>query len=863
MPALLLQKPSKTSKSKDHVRALERRLEQWRKGEFIQLLNEAEATQLRIPENIGKRDIATISKKFKELMLKGNVNGAIKLITNNMAGGILPLNDQTLELLRTKHPEGKEAQEDALLPGEIPTVEPIIFEVIDDNMVLKAAQLTKGGSGPSGMDADGWRKILTSKVYGDTGKDLRTALAKVIKKMCVETISDNSLEALLASRLVPLDKKPGLRPIGVGEVIRRIAGKIVMSVTREDVVKASSKVQMCGRKAGSEAAIHAMKHMFENEISEAVLLVDAANAFNNVNRQVLLHNISISCPTISTFIKNCYATSARLFVIGGVELCSREGTTQGDPLGMAIYSLAITPLLNIMIATIGEEHNKMAAFADDVSAAGKLSALRNWWNQLIQIGPKYGYLPQPTKSHLIVKPGKEEEARACFEGTGLKITVEGERHLGAVIGNNEFKQRFIRENVDKWVREISMLAKIATTQPQAAYACFMQGYQHKLTYFLRTIPGMEFHLVPLEEVIRHNFIPAITGGHVVNDNERTLLSLPPRLGGLGIPIFTESAPVEYDNSCNMTLDLKNLILDASEEGGKTKCQLQSERRQRQNTRLDILREEMTIAEKRQNEANRENGVSNWLTTLPLKEWGYDLNKQQFWDAIRIRYNWNLERLPSQCICGARFDLCHALSCKKGGMVTLRHNEVRDITAGLLKEICHDVKTEPALIEIGGERMDERTANTKNEARLDVSALSFWTTGQRVFLDIRVFNLHAQRYSGLEMKRCFQKNEVEKKRQYNERVLQVENGTFTPLVFATNGAMGPECQAFYKRLAEMVAEKRGIPISTATKVIRTKISFSLVRSTLRCIRGSRSTARQDTNLNDFELAEKVADIRQIE
>ena len=159
-----------------------------------------------------------------------------------------------------------------------------------------------------------------------------------------------------------------------------------------------------------------------------------------------------------------------------------------------------------------------------------------------------------------------------------------------------------------------MLAKIATTQPQAAYACFMQGYQHKLTYFLRTIPGMEFHLVPLEEVIRHNFIPAITGGHVVNDNERTLLSLPPRLGGLGIPIFTESAPVEYDNSCNMTLDLKNLILDASEEGGKTKYQLQSERRQRQNARLDILREEMTIAEKRQNEANRESGVSNWLTT---------------------------------------------------------------------------------------------------------------------------------------------------------------------------------------------------------------------------------------------------------
>ena len=90
--------------------------------------------------------------------------------------------------------------------------------------------MTKGGSGPSGMDAGGWRKILSSRVYGVTGRDLRRALANVIKKICVDNISDNSLEALMASRLVSLDKRPGLRPIGVGEVLRRIAGKIVIMI---------------------------------------------------------------------------------------------------------------------------------------------------------------------------------------------------------------------------------------------------------------------------------------------------------------------------------------------------------------------------------------------------------------------------------------------------------------------------------------------------------------------------------------------------------------------------------------------------------------------------------------------------------
>jgi len=125
----------------------------------------------------------------------------------------------------------------------------------------------------------------------------------------------------------------------------------------------------------------------------------------------------------------------------------------------------------------------------------------------------------------------------------------------------------------------------------------------------------------------------------------------------------------------------------------------------------------------------------------------------------------------------------------------------------LKEVCHDVKTEPTLVEVNGEVLQERTANVKREARLDISALSFWIPGQRVFFGVRVFNLHAQRYRCSELKRCFQTNEKEKKRQYNERVLQIENGTFTPLMFATNGAMAQECQAFYKNCCKNATAAR--------------------------------------------------------
>ena len=85
---------------------------------------------------------------------------------------------------------------------------------------------------------------------------------------------------------------------------------------------------------------------------------------------------------------------------------------------------------------------------------------------------------------------------------------------------------------------------------------------------------------------------------------------------------------------------------------------------------------------------------------------------------------------------------HALSYKKGGLITLRHNELRDITAILLKEICHDVRTELTLVEVNREVFCETIANTRPEARHDISALGFWTPDHRVFFDIRVFNLQA-------------------------------------------------------------------------------------------------------------------------
>ena len=137
-----------------------------------------------------------------------------------------------------------------------------------------------------------------------------------------------------ACRLIPLDKgECAVRPIGVGEVLRRIMAKCVMKILKHEVIDASGSLQVCaGLKCGSEAAIQAMCKMFEADDNDAVLLIDASNAFNSLNRSATLHNLRILCPTLATFAINTYREPAGLFITGGKEIKSAEGSNSNGTL---------------------------------------------------------------------------------------------------------------------------------------------------------------------------------------------------------------------------------------------------------------------------------------------------------------------------------------------------------------------------------------------------------------------------------------------------------------------------------------------------------------------------------------------------
>ena len=207
---------------------------------------------------------------------------------------------------------------------------------------------------------------------------------------------------------------------------------------------------------------------------------------------------------------------------------------------------------------------------------------------------------------------------------------------------------------------------------------------------MRTINISSSIFQPLEDAIHHQLIPVLTGQVSSSPEVRKLLSLPTRLGGLNIVNPVEIAESQLRASKAITAPLKKMIVEQSEQF--TKPQLQSvksalhrEKCQANTAKAEQVKGEISSTLQRAMDLGTEKGASTWLTALPLQEQGFTLNKQEFQDALCLRYGWQLKNLPSHCVCGSVFSVDHAMTCSHGGLIIIRHNNIRNITANWLSE----------------------------------------------------------------------------------------------------------------------------------------------------------------------------------
>ena len=669
---LMLQKPSPNSKAKENTKYLGTRLQRWKDGKLDSIIGEVREIQKRV-----KRSDSQISesrsKAFCRLMFVGKVGQALKFLDNNSdIKGVHKLNRQVKGVLAEKHPCGEKAPHDVKLVVTAPEAEVVIFEQINAEVVQLTAKYVNGSGGPTLVDADMWRHLLCSKSYGKTTNHLCGVIAEFAKVLATEEVPGEILTEFVACRLVPLDKGSdskgdiGVRPVGVGEVLRRIVGKLVVDVVKSDIQDAVGPLQTCaGLRSGIEGSIHAVKEIWDEDDTEAALLVDADNAFNRLNRKLALHNIRELCPVFHRYLYNTYQLPATL-VIKDTEstqyLLSSEGCTQGDVAAMGFYALGIQPLTAHLSTVIEPRSCSQCWYADDSSAVGKLGQIRVWWDELCTIGPKYGYYPKSSKTVLIIKDAKMfSQAKKIFNGSGIKLTVEGERHLGAAIGSSSFRESYVTDKVFKWTKDVEELAEIAKEEPQAALSAFTKGLSHRWTFVQRTIANISHLFEPLEMAIRDMLIPALTGKQV-SDIERELFSLPVRYGGLGLINPVESANREFDASFRLTKTIAELIKQQeltlkNYDTALFEAILSEVKEQKEKLLVDKLH---SIRSKVENEnlaraitLAQEKGAGAWLTVLPLQSLGYTLNKQEFRDSIRLRYGWPIPEIPIYCVCPER------------------------------------------------------------------------------------------------------------------------------------------------------------------------------------------------------------------
>ena len=240
-------------------------------------------------------------------------------------------------------------------------------------------------------------------------------------------------------------------------------------------------------------------------------------------------------------------------------LLSKEGVTQGDPLAMLLYGLAVLPLARELKSP---DKWKQNWYADDSACLAQLLLIREWFVRLMVEGPKYGYFPKPEKSYIIVHPDFILQANDIFRDLGIKV-VTGQRFLGGYIGTASDVECWLENKIASWVAAVEKLSNVAVHEPQAAFVALSKSVQNEWLFIQRVISDSHLAFTSLSDAIKIRFLPALFGSSL-NDLEISLLCRPTRHLGIGILDPVLSANAQYSVSKIATSVLSQTILSGAD-----------------------------------------------------------------------------------------------------------------------------------------------------------------------------------------------------------------------------------------------------------------------------------------------------------
>ena len=451
-PAVILYKAANITAAKDIRARIETRMRLWDEERYSALLEDMEM-EVRL-RGVAPRDRSDDEKDrdYNARVLSGHLRSACRTLTDRGGGSVMAPTDTctksgrpVLEVLRSKHPPMREPQAIGVRGGAfeeyedgVPTTIPIR---ISSDTIEEVAVKLSGAAGPGGTDSETLKAWLLG--FGQASGVLRGELAALTTWIANENPSWAAYRALMACRLVALDKQPGTRPVGIGEMCRRLMAKSVLATVGGRATSATGNYNLCvGLKAGIEGGVHVIREaMKEAELAveratyvnedpseedseesddgesdgdsstasrnrvvrwrdeengdnnssgdedlqpypgmqtydlmnpHGTLCIDARNGFNELNRKAMLWTVRHLWASGARFAFNCYRHAAQLVVRQTDSECtilhSREGVTQGDPLSMVLYGLAMVPLSKFLRKEVPSVIQPW--YADDCAMAG-------------------------------------------------------------------------------------------------------------------------------------------------------------------------------------------------------------------------------------------------------------------------------------------------------------------------------------------------------------------------------------------------------------------------------------------------------------------------------------------------------------
>ena len=899
-PKVILVTTQGVRRATDIKRRVAQRLKLWEEGKYATLLSDLELELRQRRSNGAKRTEEQEARAFNAKVLGGRLRQGVRALTQRDGGGVLSPDDicakahkPVLEVLRDKHPPLRDPPEADLGDGAFepyPTVPDVIPLTFTNEMVEKMASRISGAGGNSGTDSVDLANWLLR--FGDASNGLRTEMVAYAHWLSNHSPPWAAIRALMCNRTMALDKQPGTRPVGIGEIIRRFLAKLVISACGAEITAACGNHNLCaGLPAGIEGAVHAIQHELDGrevyppppppppttptmdvdppatqdddtlgiippeDDVKLLLLVDARNGFNELGRKAMLWTARHQWPSSARFAFNCYRHWSTLVVRRDQQpaelLYSREGVVQGDPLSMLLYGAALTPMAQTLRADAPTVVQPW--YADDAAMLGTATAVRASMRQLNILGPKRGYFPEPSKSIVICRPEDQAKAKAVLGEFDFRY-VDGHRYLGGFVGTDEARDAWLAPMIDTWVHGVQKLAKVATRFPQTAFAGLSKSLQSEWTYVTRVTREVGPQFQPVEDAIQQQFLPAVFGqSEAALASKRRLFQSSVRHGGLGLPNPATAADGNYRTSASsstvlarsLRLNEELLVADHQAHTADRKKKQRTAKKEAEEAYLAELVAQLEPTERvTARRLQRSSETGSWLSAMPTALNGTALSATEFRDGINLRFAYQPLNLPSHCDgCNSPFTVAHGLSCKKGGHITARHDDVCSEWSDLNRRAFGRtaVSGEP-YIHTGRTTATATTGATAGTGTLpalrgDVGVKGFWQRATTCIFDVRVVDPDQPSYLSSTAQKILDRHENDKKKTYEQRCRD-ERRDFTPLVFSVDGMRSTECKAACKRLASHLSSKWRREYSQVCGFVNARLSVALMRASSLCLRGPR-------------------------